>query len=129
MELENNIDFNNISYLLNIIKENKNKENSKENNLLKINSINNIKSILPLLGEDNDNIYKILNYLEINQLLSKYKEAHKNIDKEQVLDLKKEAILHIKQNVNENNKYIADLFLKAMEMKSILNKNYRRGDI
>ncbi len=129
MSGDNNIDFNNIGIILNMLKNNKNNEEIKENNLLKINSTNNLKSILPFVTEDNENMYKILNCIEINQIINKYKQAYKKVDKAQILDLKREAILHIKQNVNENNKHIVELFLKAMEIKHIINNNYKRGDI
>lgn len=138
MELKNikseqeDFNFNNINLLLNYIKNN-NENNQNNNNecLLKINSINSsaIKGLLPHITDNSENIYKILNYLEINQLITKYKETYKNIDKEKILDLKKEAIVYIKSNIDEKNKFMVDLFLKAMEMKDIINSNYERGNI
>lgn len=128
---KNDFNFNNISLLLNYIKNNNKQEDNEKGNLLNINSINSssVKAVLPYITEDSDNIYKILNYLEINQLITKYREAYKNIDKEQIFDLKKEAMLHIKSNINDKNKFMVDLFLKAMEMKNIIKSNYQGGNV
>ena len=69
MKSENNIDFNNISLILNTLK-NTQKEDKKEDSLLMKNykNTNYIKELLPLIVEDNENIYKIINYV----LLCKY---------------------------------------------------------
>nr|WP_317356719.1 hypothetical protein [uncultured Tyzzerella sp.] len=127
--MENNIDLKNVNLILSSLK-NINKNEKKDNRLLKINSLNNngIKNMLPFITEDNENICKMIDCLEINQLINKYKTTYKNIDKEQILDLKKEAISHIRKNLNDNNKYMADLVIKALEIKDIINKNYKRGE-
>ncbi|WP_317368700.1 hypothetical protein [uncultured Tyzzerella sp.] len=132
MKSENSIDFNNISLILNTLKNMKKqdeKEDKKEDNLL-MKSYNNtayIKNILPLITDDNENIYRIISCLEINQLVTNYKKTYQTIDKEKVIDLKKEAFLYIKSNLNEKNKHMADLALKFIEIKEIMNKNYKRG--
>ena len=127
MEQENSLDLDNLNLILSVLKNNKNE--TKENNLLKINSNNNLKNILPIISDNNENIYKIFNYIEINQFLNKYKETSKNIEKDKKLDLKKEALIHIKDNINEKNRYLVDIFLKAIEIKHIMQNNYNRGDI
>ena len=129
MSDKNNIDLNKLAIILNMVKNNEKKNETNENNLLKINSTNNLKSILPLVTENNENLNKILNYVEINQLINKYKEASKNIDNEQKLNLKKEVLVHIKDNINEKNKYLVDMFFKAIEIKHIMENNHKRGDI
>ena len=128
MKSENNIDFNNISLILNTLK-NTQKEDKKEDSLLMKNykNTNYIKELLPLIVEDNENIYKIINYLEVNQLINSYKKTYESIDEDKILDLKKEAILYIKSNLNEKNKYMADLVVKVIEIKDIMSKNYKRG--
>lgn len=130
MSLENNLDTKNINLLLNLMKNN-NENKNNDNTLLKINSINNspIKNVLPILSNDTENIYKILNCLELNQLVTRYREVNKNIDEEQILNLKREAILHIKQNIGDKNKYLADIFLKAIEIKNIIRCNYKKENI
>lgn len=121
--------FDNIQTILNMLKENntENKQDNKEQKeerFLNINSTNKIKTILPLLmTENNENINKMINCLEINQILTEYKQAYNKIDKKNIIDLKKEAIFYIKENVNEDKKYMADLFLKIAEIKHILNNN------
>lgn len=123
--------FDNIQTILNMLKENneKNNEENKTQNqqrFLNINSTNKIKTILPLLmTEDNDNINKMINCLQINQIVTEYKQAYNKIDKKNIIDLKKEAIFYIKENVNEDKKYMADLFLKIAEIKHILNNKGR----
>ncbi|MBS5794453.1 MAG: hypothetical protein KIC92_06790 [Clostridiales bacterium] len=128
MKSENNIDFNNISLILNTLK-NTQKEDKKEDSLLMKNykNTNYIKELLPLIVEDNENIYKIINYLEVNQLINSYKKTYESIDEDKILDLKKEAILYIKSNLNEKNKYMADLVVKVIEIKDIMSKNYKRS--
>lgn len=128
MKSENNIDFNNISLILNTLK-NTQKEDKKEDSLLMKNykNTNYIKELLPLIVEDNENIYKIINYLEVNQLINSYKKIYESIDEDKILDLKKETILYIKSNLNEKNKYMADLVVKVIEIKDIMSKNYKRG--
>ena len=128
MKSENNIDFNNISLILNTLK-NTQKEDKKEDSLLMNNykNTNYIKELLPLIVEDNENIYKIINYLEVNQLINSYKKTYESIDEDKILDLKKEAILYIKSNLNEKNKYMADLVVKVIEIKDIMSKNYKRS--
>lgn len=128
MKSENNIDFNNISLILNTLK-NTQKEDKKEDSFLMKNykNTNYIKELLPLIVEDNENIYKIINYLEVNQLINSYKKTYESIDEDKILDLKKEAILYIKSNLNEKNKYMADLVVKVIEIKDIMSKNYKRG--
>ena len=128
MKSENNIDFNNISLILNTLK-NTQKEDKKEDSLLMKNykNTNYIKELLPLIVEDNENIYKIINYLEVNQLINSYKKTYESIDEDKILDLKKEAILYIKSNLNEKNKYMADLVVKVIEIKDIMSKNYKSG--
>ncbi len=130
MKQENNIDFNNISLILDMLKNNKKeekKQDKNQDNLLMINSTNSsyIKDMLPLITDDSENIYKMINCLEINQLITNYKKAYQSIEKEKVLDLKKEAILHIKNNLNQKNKYMVDLLVKVIEIKDIMNKNYK----
>ena len=124
MKSENNIDFNNISLILNTLK-----NTQKEDSLLMKNykNTNYIKELLPLIVEDNENIYKIINYLEVNQLINSYKKTYESIDEYKILDLKKEAILYIKSNLNEKNKYMADLVVKVIEIKDIMSKNYKRS--
>ena len=130
MKQENNIDLNNISLILDMLKNNKKeekKQDKNQDNLLMINSTNSsyIKDMLPLITDDSENIYKMINCLEINQLITNYKKAYQSIEKEKVLDLKKEAILHIKNNLNQKNKYMVDLLVKVIEIKDIMNKNYK----
>lgn len=123
--------FDNIQAILNMLKQNNTEdiqENKaqKEERFLNINSTSKIKTILPLLmTENNDNINKMINCLEINQILTEYKQAYNKIDKKNIIDLKKEAIFYIKENVNEDKKYMADLFLKIAEIKHILNNKGR----
>ncbi len=119
MEENKNIDFNNLSLILNMLKNNE--QHIDENSIFKIKSNNNIKTILPFIAKDDENIYKMLNCIEINNVISTYRETNKNIDNTKALQLKKEAILHIKKNVEDKNQYIADIFIKAMEIKEILN--------
>lgn len=121
----------NINIILNALKNNKqnNLQEEKKESLLKINSLSNsnIKNILPLITEDSENMYKMLSCLEINQLVNKYKATYQNIEKDKILDLKKEAVIHIRKNLNEDNKYMADLIIKVLEIKEIINRNYKRG--
>ena len=119
MEENKNIDFNNLSLILNMLKNNE--QHIDENSIFKIKSNSNIKTILPFIAKDDENIYKMLNCIEINNVISTYRETNKNIDNTKALQLKKEAILHIKKNVEDKNQYIADIFIKAMEIKEILN--------
>lgn len=119
MQENKNIDFNNLNLILNMLT--KKEENTDENAIFKIKSNNNIKSILPFITKDDSNIQKVLDCIEINNIISTYKETNKNIDNSKALQLKKEAILYIKKNVENDNKYIADIFIKAMEIKEILN--------
>ena len=130
MKQENNIDFNNISLILDMLKNNKKeekKQDKNQDNLLMINSTNSsyIKDMLPLITDNSENVYKMINCLEINQLITNHKKAYQSIEKEKVLDLKKEAILHIKNNLNQKNKYMVDLLVKVIEIKDIMNKNYK----
>ena len=119
MEENKNIDFNNLSLILNMLKNNE--QHIDENSIFKIKSNSNIKTILPFIAKDDENIYKMLNCIEINNVISTYRETNKNVDNTKALQLKKEAILHIKKNVEDKNQYIADIFIKAMEIKEILN--------
>ena len=65
--------------------------------------------------------------MEVNQLINSYKKTYESIDEDKILDLKKEAILYIKSNLNEKNKYMADLVVKVIEIKDIMSKNYKRS--
>ena len=77
--------FDNIQTILNMLKENneKNNEENKTQNqqrFLNINSTNKIKTILPLLmTEDNDNINKMINCLQINQIVTEYKHKTRKL--------------------------------------------------
>lgn len=121
----------NINLILNALKNNKqnNIQEEKKGSLLKVNSLNsnNIKTILPLITEDSENMYKMLSCLEVNQLVNNYKATYQTIEKDKILDLKKEAVTYIRRNLNEDNKYMADLIIKVLEIKEIMNRNYKRG--
>lgn len=113
-------DIQNIKSLLDIMKTSETKNIEDENKLLKLSSlnINKIKS-LPIIKID-ENMSNMLSYMAINELLNSYKQAKKFIKNGDASKLKKEAMLHIKSNMDDKNKYIVDVVIKALEMQSIL---------
>lgn len=85
-------------------------------------NIKTIKSMLPLLNiENKNNINTIIEFMEINHILTEYKNI-KNQDNIEKNKLKKETILSIKNKLNERNKDFIDFILKFMELNEIKNK-------
>lgn len=109
---------NNLNLIFNMLK-NVNKEENKE--LVKY-DFKNAKNILPFILENSENINKIINIIEAKQILYNYKMSYKDVDKDKILDLKKNTILNIKENLNYQSKYIVDLLIKFIEIKEIMNK-------
>lgn len=121
----------NIKLMSNLIKNNQNKNSYK---FLKTNTnqISTLKTLLPYFSNnDNNNNFldKMINSLEINQFISDYQNSSKNIDTNQLSELKKETIFHIKSNLNQNTQYMADILLKFMEIKEIIKNEGEKNGI
>lgn len=121
--------------LINNIKEvSEKKDNIKsDNEIVKFNldnsNIRSIKAVLPYIDTEYKNKMDIfINFMEINNLISKYRYTYNNLDIEQKPELKKNVLLYIKPQLDEKNKPMIDIFVKAIEINKILNSNYiKRG--
>ncbi|MFI3231189.1 MAG: hypothetical protein R3Y29_06555 [bacterium] len=129
------------------LNDNQNKTNNQDSSQVSILKLNNnfasIKSILPYILEEssissstnhnnnsniaqapanqNNQVYDFIEILEINELVNSYKKNYTSISSDKKQDLKKEAILYIQSNVNNENKYLVEAIIKMMEINQILS--------
>lgn len=114
--------------------------NPNDVSILKLNNnFASIRSILPHILEENNNInnselqnrqiYDFLELLEINELIKSYKKNYNNINTDNNYELKhklkKEAVLYIQSNINNDNRHLLDAILKMLEINQILNKSIK----
>lgn len=88
--------------------------------------INPIKTILPYIDAKNkDQIYQIINFMEINSLITDYKKTSQNTNSNDLLKLKVQTISQIKNNIGDKNRNLVDVLVKAIELNNTMS-NYKK---
>lgn len=118
LDTSSNMDFEKVIKVMSTIT-----ESSNNNSLLKIdNNINIAKMMVNLIDEENSqNLNDLFAVMEINNFMQNYREVCNSVENSSKLELKREAINYIKDNLSDESIKIIDVAVKIFEVKDMLN--------
>lgn len=118
LDTSSNMDFEKVIKVMSTIT-----ESSNNNSLLKIdNNINIAKMMVNLIdAENSQSLNDLFAVMEINNFMQNYREVCNSVENSSKLELKREAINYIKDNLSDESIKIIDVAVKIFEVKDMLN--------